>query len=133
MMSLRILHDAARWMRTPYVALGFSWLLLAGSMPAAQSPPAGSLPEVAQLHRGQAFQGDLRELPRNLPTQRERRPDRGEEPLLQPTGDQTDRAAQTSAPAAPAPSPGGGSGAGNFAGLDHLHFGAGWPPDTNGD
>jgi len=38
-------------------------------------------------------------------------------------------------PNGPAPPPGGGGDpfAGSFLGLDSAHFGAGWPPDTNGD
>ena len=38
-------------------------------------------------------------------------------------------------PDAPAPGPGGGGDpfSGAFAGLDHDTWGAGWPPDTNGD
>jgi hypothetical protein len=41
-------------------------------------------------------------------------------------------AAETIA-AAPAPGPGSGAFAGTFPGLDSANWGAGWPPDTNGD
>jgi len=134
MIHIPIPKSARRRLATSYVALVFAGLALASSMPAAQTvPPVESLPEAAQLLRGRAFRGDLRQLPNGLPTQRERRPDRGEEPLLRPGGPQDDRAAQTTAPAAPAPPPGSGGGAGNFDGLDFANFGDGWPPDTNGD
>src|SRR6266566_1073766 len=97
----------------PYVAVTFVALALAGAMPSAQSaPPAESRPDVVQLHRGQPFRGDLRQLPDSLPGQRERRPDH-EEPLLRTTGGHDDRAAQTTASPLPAPSPGTGSGAGS--------------------
>src|SRR4051812_13193439 len=42
-------------------------------------------------------------------------------------------AAADTVPNAPAPGPGSGAFAGTFAGLDSAGWGAGWPPDTNGD
>src|SRR6266545_3865482 len=121
-----------------YVSLVFAALVLSGDAPGAQTgaPPPGSRPNVLELQRGRPFLDDLRRLPAGLPTQREHRPDRGderEEPPLQTTGGFEDRAAQTTAFAAPAPAPGSGNGAGSFAGLDYATFGDGWPPDTNGD
>ena len=118
------------------VAVIFVLFAVAGSIPGAQTTPPASRPGVVQLHQGREFRGDLRQLPANIPAQREHRPDRGEEreepPLPTAVGSQ-DRSAQTSAPAAPAPAPGSGNGAGSFAGLDFANFGDGWPPDTNGD
>ena len=112
-------------------------LVLGGEMPRAQGTPTqAGPPNVLELQRGRPFVNDLRSLPANLPTQRERRPDRGderEEPPLQALAGPGDRAAQTVAPAVAAPPPGSGSGAGSFAGLDFAAFGDGWPPDTNGD
>src|SRR2546428_418996 len=119
----------------PSVAVTFVALALAGATPSAQTtPPAGSRPTVVRLERGRPFRGDLRQLPDSLPIQRETRPrPERDEPFLPTTGGQTDRVAQTIAPALPAPSPGTGSGAGNVAGLDFANWGDGWPPDTNGD
>jgi len=108
-------------------------IALAGSMPQAQTTPAGSQPRAVRLQQGKPFHGDLRRLPDRLPPQREHRPNEHEreEPSLPKGGG--DFSAQISAPAAPAPAPGTGSGAGNFAGLDFAHWGDGWPPDPNGD
>src|SRR2546422_3644197 len=119
----------------PSVAVTFVALALAGATPSAQTAtPAGSRPTVVRLERGRPFRGDLRQLPDSLPIQRETRPrPERDEPFLPTTGGQTDRVAQTIAPALPAPSPGTGSGAGNVAGLDFANWGDGWPPDTNGD
>src|SRR6266545_6780010 len=125
------------WPVRLYVSLVFAALALSGDTPRAQSTaPPGGPPNVFELQRGRPFLDDLRQLPAGLPTQREHRPDRGEEredPPLQAIGGFEDRAAQTAAPAAPAPPPGSGNGAGSFAGLDFANFGDGWPPDTNGD
>src|SRR5262245_8688401 len=128
--------DVLRRAAAPHFAFVFIALVLAGSLPRAQTPPAASRPGIIQLHRGRPFHGDLRQLPTSLPGQREHRPDRGEEreePPLGATVGSVDRAAQTAAPMAPAPSPGSGNGAGSFAGLNFANFGDGWPPDTNGD
>jgi hypothetical protein len=120
-----------------YVSV-FAALVLSGDMPRAQSaaPPTGPPSNVQELQHGRPFLDDLRRLPGSLPTQRQHRPDRGEEneePPLQATAGSRDRTAQTAAPAAPAPPPGSGGGAGSFAGLDFASFGDGWPPDTSGD
>jgi hypothetical protein len=106
-------------------------MFLGLSLGAQAQSPGG--PKVTQLQRGGEFRGDVRQLPSNIPSQHEHRPDRGEEPNLPPQRAQQDPALQTSTPAAPAPSPGSGGGAGNFAGLDFANFGDGWPPDPNGD
>ena len=121
-----------------YVSLVFAVLGLCAETPRAQraAPQTGPPPEVWGLQHGRPFLDDLRRLPVGLPTQREHRPDRGEEreePPLGGTVGSVDRAAQITAPAAPAPPPGSGNGAGSFAGLDFANFGDGWPPDTNGD
>jgi len=131
-MHLRTSNDARRPFAVPQIVLALLALVLAGSTPHAQTPPAGSRPQEVGLQRGRQFPGDVRQLPGTLPPQRERRPDRDDEPTLR-RDNSPDRAAQTLAPSAPAPSPGTGGGAGNFAGLDFAGFGDGWPPDPNGD
>ncbi|HEX6716954.1 MAG TPA: hypothetical protein VF088_07575, partial [Pyrinomonadaceae bacterium] len=74
------------------------------------------------------FHGDVRTLPLVKPKIKKPRPepkDPGPE-LLASAG--PDTALQPFAPAAPAPTPNA-----NFPGLDFANWGAGWPPDTNGD
>jgi MBG domain (YGX type)/Carboxypeptidase regulatory-like domain len=90
-------------------------------------------PHEHQMHRGDSFDGDVRTLPYE-PPERLERPEHNE-PLLTPSvvpgtvevpqAPATDlaTATATSAPAAIA----------NFDGLDFAHWGAGHPPDPNGD
>jgi carboxypeptidase family protein/F5/8 type C domain-containing protein len=122
------------WSAPVLVAVILGSLALSVATPQGQAVPGGPLPTVVQLQRGRPFQGDLRQLPTSLPSQVEHRPSHGEDPMLPPVsfGDQ---APQTSLPggAAPVPPPGSGAGAGSFPGLDYVHNGDGWPPDTNGD
>jgi len=105
---------------------------LASSMPAAQSEQSAQTVQVIPLQHGHPLQSDLRDLPHGLTKQHEKAP-KGEEPPLGPDHGGGDSAAQTTSGSAPSPAPGSGSGAGNFQGLDFQHYGAGWPPDTNGD
>src|SRR5436305_6288992 len=92
-------------------------------------------PREDRLRRGKPFHGDLRTLPQARP-QKFERPEL-EEPELNPIPfPGASSAAQSSASAvgsaqvinAPAPSPGA-----SFEGLDFTNWGAGHPPDTNGD
>lgn len=90
------------------------------------------------MRRGQSWDGDLRALPPVRPVRRERPEREGPPPapkmLPGPAGTAAglENQIQTSpiapGPNAPAPSPDA-----NFAGLDFATWGAGHPPDTNGD
>ncbi len=89
-------------------------------------------PKELHLVKAKEFNGDLRDLPRTPPVKKER-PEKEApefEPLFigpkPPTPSKP--AAPKVAPAAPAPSP-----IANFDGLDFNTWGAGHPPDTNGD
>jgi hypothetical protein len=104
-----------------------------------QGPTVTSLPAVAPTSTGRS----ARELPQLGP------PERGELPeprawetetdpfLVQktPMPNAVEPAAVDTVPNASAPPPGGGGDpyAGTFVGLDQAGWGAGWPPDTNGD
>jgi hypothetical protein len=95
-------------------------------------------PREEHLTRGKPFQGDVRTLPQVLPTRFER--PEFEEPAVTPVpypvaagvGAVAQGGIATPAAAAdlnaPAPSP-----SSSFEGLDFANWGAGHPPDTNGD
>src|ERR1044072_6203865 len=118
--------------RALYIGAILAFIASSPATPQGQVPDTVSLPAVVPLQHGQPFQGDLRQFPSSLPSQREHRPEHGEAPMLRPVsfGDQ---AVQVGGALAPAPPPGTGGGAGNFAGLNYAQNGDGWPPDTNGD
>jgi hypothetical protein len=89
------------------------------------------------LRRGRSWDGDLRTLPQTRPVRRERPEHEGPPPApkMHPGAagtagqeGQVPTIAIAPGPSAPAPSPDA-----NFAGLDFANFGAGHPPDTNGD
>jgi hypothetical protein len=91
-------------------------------------------PQELRLQKAHEFKGDLRELPQTPPVKRER-PEREapeREPRIAPGTIEasltTSTPAETNAPAAPAPTP-----LITFDGLDFATWGAGHPPDTNGD
>jgi hypothetical protein len=94
-------------------------------------------PREERLKRAKSFDGDLRNLPHRRPVRRER-PEREEprpNPSIRPGKPAAPDAPEASAPAdepgaptAPAPTT-----IANFDGLDFATFGAGHPPDTNGD
>ena len=86
------------------------------------------------IKTGKSFDGDLRSLPYVKPRAKER-PERGEPSITRgfagnqsPAGDVGERPATPSAPSAAAPPP-----TLDFDGLDRESWGAGSPPDTNGD
>src|SRR6266498_3208956 len=91
----------------------------------ADGPPS---PVERSLTRATPFNGDLRQLPRIPPLKRER-PER-QAPVQDLPGELAPIGSGLAAPslAAPAPSP-----IANFDGLDFNNWGAGHPPDTNGD
>ena len=75
------------------------------------------------------FKGDLRHIPQGNLVRSENRPEpRNPADTLPSQTRQQDSALQTQAPSISAPTTGS-----NFAGLDHTGWGAGWPPDPNGD
>src|SRR5215471_17607562 len=113
------------------IGVALAAVALASSMPAAQNGQPAQAVQIIQLQHGHPFQGDVRDLPHGLPPQHEKAI-KSEEPALRDDGS-SDSATQDAPGSAPTPQPGSGSGAGNFAGLDFQNFGAGWPPDTNGD
>src|SRR5258706_1458689 len=88
-------------------------------------------PREERLTKATTFNGDLRALPHRKPVQRERR--ELDEPALNPTlapriPATAPSAPQIGGPSAPAPAP-----LNVFEGLDRFNWGAGSPPDTNGD
>ena len=88
-------------------------------------------PREERLTKATTFNGDLRALPHRKPVQRER-PELNE-PALNPTlapgiPATAPSAPQIGGPSAPAPAP-----LNVFEGLDRFNWGAGSPPDTNGD
>ena len=94
-----------------------------------------SHPREDRLRKGHTFHGDLRTLPQIPPEKFERPEHEGPEITPVPfTGRIAAAAAQAAptqnvpAPRVPAPAPGS-----SFEGLDFTNWGAGHPPDTNGD
>ncbi len=95
-----------------------------------------SRPREDRLKRGKPFHGDLRTLPQTPPEKFER--PEFEEPKTTPvpfpgtpsapSPSSASASINAPAPSAPAPSP-----SSSFEGLDFLNWGAGHPPDTNGD
>jgi hypothetical protein len=89
-----------------------------------------------RLRRGHAFDGDLRTLPQVQPKKFER--PEFEAPIIKPVQlpgsksglaqNQSGENANVPLPSAPAPAP-----TNSFEGLDFTNWGAGHPPDTNGD
>src|SRR5882672_11843323 len=129
--------------RTLGAALTFFVCLLPVSLNGQKQPHAGlpsfrvmSHPRESRLRRGHAFSGDLRTLPQVQPRKFER--PEFEAPLMKPvllpgshSGlSQNPLTANTNvqAPSVPAPVP-----TSSFEGLDFANWGAGHPPDTNGD
>jgi hypothetical protein len=95
------------------------------------------IPKESRLVRARQFTGDLRDLPNTKPVKKER-PEREPPETIpgiygSPTGDATQASSsiESSLPGGPnAPAP---STVANFEGLDFATWGAGHPPDTNGD
>jgi ribosomal protein L35AE/L33A len=91
-------------------------------------------PREQRMRRSRSWDGDLRSLPQTTPVRRERpeRKDPPSRPRFLPGGAAERAEAPASASVAtlnaPAPAP-----SANFDGLDFANWGAGHPPDTNGD
>ena len=92
-------------------------------------------PREERLTKAQSFNGDVRNLPYRRPVNRERRelPEPPLNPTLapgttEPAAPATTNAFPVGGPSAPAPAPNN-----VFEGLDRFNWGAGHPPDTNGD
>jgi len=100
--------------------------------------PIDVKPREERLIKAHEFKGDLRRLPRTRPPQRERRelepPEMNPRFYVPPGGvspqSQTPEQGPSITPQANAPAP---PPANVFEGLDRLNWGAGSPPDTNGD
>jgi hypothetical protein len=103
---------------------------------------ADGRPKEGRLLRARPFRGDLRQLPQTAPLKTERPEREGPEPnpqvFVPPDGTDSKTSASApdisaplaplSAPNVPAPSP-----SSSFEGLGNVPWGAGHPPDTNGD
>src|SRR5258705_2664470 len=92
-------------------------------------------PKEERLTKAHSFNGDLRDLPYRKPVKRER-PEREEaepQPTLYPGTSATTTPVAPSGSSVPAPSAPAPATLANFDGLDFATFGAGHPPDTNGD
>jgi hypothetical protein len=97
--------------------------------PSAQREPAGSLaPAVLPAVVPTRFVGDVRALPRPKVIPASRRLELEQPAAMIDTASGEAGEVQSSAPLANAPGP-----AITFPGLDRASWGAGWPPDTNGD
>jgi hypothetical protein len=100
----------------------------------SRAPEGARAPREHRMRRSRSWNGDLRSLPQREPRRRERPEREGPEPapMIAP-GTATEEVeapsdAAVSAVSAPAPATGA-----NFDGLDFANWGAGHPPDTNGD
>ena len=93
-----------------------------------ESPMAGAVRVDIPAVKAKKFHGDVRALPAIKPKVKKplREPKEPGPELPDRLG--PDAALQPFTPAAPAPAP-----SANFPGLDFANWGAGWPPDTNGD
>jgi Carboxypeptidase regulatory-like domain len=117
-------------------AAGAALLLIAATSAArAASPPAAPVPEVGAPVLPTVWNGDLRDLPQVGPLADGRKPFIADEELtpneieaMKHTFHGVKLGGPSTSESAPAPAP-----IANFAGLDLQNFGAGWPPDTNGD
>jgi hypothetical protein len=98
--------------------------------PAQAADPSGQSPQPQTLHASGFghFRGDVRHIPRGNLIRSEGRPEPKSPTDVLPGATQSDAALQT----APATSTATTS-ASSFVGLDHTSWGAGWPPDPNGD
>ena len=94
-------------------------------------------PREQRMRRSRSWDGDLRSLPQTRPVRRERPEREGPAPAPRlrpgstavPTVSDTDpRTSSVATVSAPAPAP-----LVSFDGLDYANWGAGHPPDTNGD
>ena len=94
----------------------------------------GREPKEERLTKAHSFKGDLRDLPHRKPAKRERPELEGPEPnpTLYP-GTPPTLPTAPSAPGLPAPAVQAPSPSIVFEGLDRENWGAGSPPDTNGD
>jgi hypothetical protein len=106
-------------------------LLPAASAAPSASPTAATVspqPLVGPRVRPTNFHGDVRRIPHGNIVPREEGPEPKSPNIAPPAAPFIDSALQTSQPLAPAPAP-----SNSFAGLDFAGWGAGWPPDPNGD
>jgi hypothetical protein len=116
-----------RLVATAIVAAGVTVLAGAGIASSAGGPkPQPVVPQVGQATPTH-FNGNVRHIPAGNRVQPEERqkPRSPNEPARASGADTVVQAGGTAAPA-PAPSS-------SFSGLDFANWGAGWPPDTNGD
>jgi hypothetical protein len=99
--------------------------------PSAQTDISNVSPQAEAITpiKPKVFHGDLRKLPKIKITKKDERPE-PQEPEDAPMAQlgAFDGVLQRTAPSAAAPAP-----SSSFAGLDFQNWGAGWPPDTNGD
>jgi hypothetical protein len=98
--------------------------------PAQAADPSGQSPQARAIHASGFghFRGDVRHIPQGNLIRSEGRPEPKSPTDVLPGSPRTDSALQT-APATSAAA----TSASSFVGLDFSHFGAGWPPDPNGD
>ena len=103
--------------------------VVAGGASAGGPPISVGSPQVVHPAGKSEFRGNVNHIPHGNLVRSEDRPmsakGTGGTP---PSMMQPDPVRQTLAPAAASPSP-----SNSFAGLDYANWGAGWPPDTNGD
>ena len=106
---------------------------IASTGPIASTAPAAApheKPAEFVMRRAHGADIDLRNLPKNKPVKRERPEFEGPEPNPRelPGGPKSQAPVSVPGPSAIAPAP-----IASFDGLDYATWGAGHPPDTNGD
>jgi hypothetical protein len=112
------------------VAIAVAVLRAGSASPAnpLDPPSAGAVQrQLGPIVRPTQFSGDVRNIPRGNIVVKGERPEPLSPSEAPPTGG-GDPALQTGGALTPAPAP-----SKSFPGLDFQHWGAGWPPDTNGD
>jgi hypothetical protein len=118
------------------VALAAALLAAVALVGGSAAPPAQAADPSGQSPRPQTltasgfghFGGDVRHIPQGNLIRSEARPEPRSPSDVLPGATQSDSALQT-APATAAAT----TDASSFVGLDHTNWGAGWPPDPNGD
>ena len=110
-------------------ALFLIWVAQGRTEPVMAQDPDIRGPFVGEPLLGVSFDGDVRNLPQKQPTGKNRViPLRQLPNAISPSASFSDAARQTQRTPVSMPSPNQ-----NFKGLDLTNWGAGWPPDTNGD
>ena len=115
---------------TAVTAMFLATAVVAAGARAGESSAAGLELKPQPVHpvTPSQFRGDVRRIPRGNLVPAEERPAPRSPQESPPATAVADPVLQAASPDSPAPAP-----SSNFPGLDFAGWGAGWPPDTNGD